>query len=126
MADDFRDAGADLILTGTSQDVIGQLNDDLGAKGIKNVRYLAVDFSKDESINNFFEIDDKYDTFFITKLRKFIAYGFVCMIAFDLKCDEGHIFEGWFDNNEAYEDQKKRGLISRSSRAWGPSNESGT
>ena len=34
------------------------------------------------------------------------------MIAFDLQCAEGHIFEGWFDNNEAYEDQKKRGLIS--------------
>jgi hypothetical protein len=34
------------------------------------------------------------------------------MIAFDLQCDEGHIFEGWFDSNEAFEEQKKKNLIS--------------
>jgi len=34
------------------------------------------------------------------------------MIAFDLQCAEGHIFEGWFDNNEAFKEQKKKNLIS--------------
>lgn len=34
------------------------------------------------------------------------------MIVFDLKCPQGHKFEGWFDDGSAYEDQKDRGLIS--------------
>ena len=34
------------------------------------------------------------------------------MIVFDLKCPQGHKFEGWFDDSSAYEDQKDRGLIS--------------
>jgi hypothetical protein len=34
------------------------------------------------------------------------------MIVFDLKCLQGHKFEGWFDDGRAYEDQKDRGLIS--------------
>ena len=34
------------------------------------------------------------------------------MIAFDLQCAEGHIFEGWFDSNEAFEEQKKKNMIS--------------
>jgi hypothetical protein len=34
------------------------------------------------------------------------------MIVFDLKCPQGHKFEGWFDDGRAYEDQKDRGLIS--------------
>lgn len=34
------------------------------------------------------------------------------MIAFDLKCMNGHTFEGWFEDNRAYETQKKKGLIS--------------
>ncbi len=33
------------------------------------------------------------------------------MIAFDLQCRNGHTFEGWFEDNQAYEDQKKRDLI---------------
>ncbi|MBW1713335.1 MAG: DUF1178 family protein, partial [Deltaproteobacteria bacterium] len=33
------------------------------------------------------------------------------MIAFDLSCAQGHLFEGWFDSAEAFEDQKKRGLV---------------
>lgn len=33
------------------------------------------------------------------------------MIAFDLKCDNNHSFEGWFKDNDAFEKQKKRGLI---------------
>ncbi len=34
------------------------------------------------------------------------------MIAFDLKCEQGHVFEGWFKDSASYEDQKNRGLIS--------------
>ncbi len=33
------------------------------------------------------------------------------MIAYDLKCANGHVFEGWFDDLEAYEQQKEKGLI---------------
>ncbi|MEE4358751.1 MAG: DUF1178 family protein [Desulfococcaceae bacterium] len=33
------------------------------------------------------------------------------MIVFDLQCARGHQFEGWFDDNRAFEDQKKRQLI---------------
>lgn len=33
------------------------------------------------------------------------------MIAYDLQCANGHAFEGWFEDSEAYEDQKKKGLI---------------
>jgi hypothetical protein len=33
------------------------------------------------------------------------------MIAFDLKCMNGHTFEGWFEDNRAYDTQKKKGLI---------------
>jgi len=34
------------------------------------------------------------------------------MIAFDLKCSNGHAFEGWFEDSKAYESQKKKNLIS--------------
>ena len=34
------------------------------------------------------------------------------MIAFDLKCSNGHAFEGWFEDSKAYESQKKKSLIS--------------
>jgi hypothetical protein len=33
------------------------------------------------------------------------------MIAYDLQCFNGHIFEGWFEDEEAYLDQKKKQLI---------------
>lgn len=33
------------------------------------------------------------------------------MIAFDLECANGHTFEGWFEDNRAYEQQKKKDLI---------------
>ena len=33
------------------------------------------------------------------------------MIVFDLQCEKGHIFEGWFEDNQAYRAQKKKGLI---------------
>jgi hypothetical protein len=34
------------------------------------------------------------------------------MIAFDLECIRGHVFEGWFDSLSAYEDQREKGMIS--------------
>ncbi len=34
------------------------------------------------------------------------------MIAYDLQCADGHRFEGWFEDAQAYEDQKAKGLIS--------------
>jgi hypothetical protein len=34
------------------------------------------------------------------------------MIAFDLECIRGHLFEGWFESLEAYEDQRKKRMIS--------------
>ena len=34
------------------------------------------------------------------------------MIAYDLQCENGHCFEGWFEDSKAYDSQKKKGLIS--------------
>ena len=31
---------------------------------------------------------------------------------FDLLCEHGHIFEGWFASAQAYDDQQSRGLLS--------------
>ena len=33
------------------------------------------------------------------------------MIAYDLQCIDGHSFEGWFEDSQAYQSQKKKGLI---------------
>ncbi|MDM8524041.1 DUF1178 family protein [Desulfococcaceae bacterium HSG8] len=33
------------------------------------------------------------------------------MIVFDLQCSNGHTFEGWFEDGEAYEEQKEKSLI---------------
>ncbi len=33
------------------------------------------------------------------------------MIAFDLQCANGHTFEGWFEDADAYEAQREKGLI---------------
>lgn len=33
------------------------------------------------------------------------------MIVYDLQCRNGHRFEGWFDDGDAYESQKKNNLI---------------
>ncbi len=33
------------------------------------------------------------------------------MIVFDLQCANDHTFEGWFEDNRAYEDQEKKGMI---------------
>ncbi len=34
------------------------------------------------------------------------------MIVFDLECSHGHVFEGWFDSFEAFEEQNVNGLVS--------------
>ena len=34
------------------------------------------------------------------------------MIAYDFKCGNDHVFEGWFDNLDSFEDQMERGLVS--------------
>lgn len=33
------------------------------------------------------------------------------MIAFDLQCANGHIFEGWFEDGKTYEHQNKKKMI---------------
>ena len=33
------------------------------------------------------------------------------MIRYELQCDEGHGFEGWFSSSEDYEKQEARGLV---------------
>ena len=33
------------------------------------------------------------------------------MIVFDLQCSQGHIFEGWFENSQSFEEQNKKELI---------------
>lgn len=33
------------------------------------------------------------------------------MIAFDLQCNNGHTFEGWFEDSQAYEQQQQQGLV---------------
>lgn len=33
------------------------------------------------------------------------------MIAYDLQCANGHTFEGWFEDDQAYQAQKEAGLI---------------
>ena len=34
------------------------------------------------------------------------------MIRYALRCEAGHDFESWFSNSEAYDKQRKRGLVS--------------
>lgn len=34
------------------------------------------------------------------------------MIIFDIECSNGHVFEGWFDSLEAFEEQNAKGLVS--------------
>ena len=34
------------------------------------------------------------------------------MIVFDLECSRGHVFEGWFDSLESFEEQNAKGLVS--------------
>lgn len=34
------------------------------------------------------------------------------MIAYDLRCPNGHVFEGWFEDSAAFESQQQQGMIS--------------
>lgn len=34
------------------------------------------------------------------------------MIAYDLKCEQDHVFEGWFENSTAFDAQNTKGLVS--------------
>jgi hypothetical protein len=34
------------------------------------------------------------------------------MIVFDMACSQGHIFEGWFDSPESFEEQNSKNLVS--------------
>ena len=33
------------------------------------------------------------------------------LIKYDLKCDNGHLFEGWFPSSAGFEKQEKQGLV---------------
>ncbi|MBN1882673.1 MAG: DUF1178 family protein [Deltaproteobacteria bacterium] len=33
------------------------------------------------------------------------------MIVYDIRCENGHIFEGWFEDRQAFEEQKRSNLI---------------
>jgi len=33
------------------------------------------------------------------------------MIAYDLQCSQGHVFEGWFEDDRTYKSQKRKGLL---------------
>ena len=33
------------------------------------------------------------------------------MIAYDLQCHQGHVFEGWFEDDRSYKSQKRKGLL---------------
>ena len=33
------------------------------------------------------------------------------MIAFDLECSQGHIFEGWFNNIDSFEEQNAKDMV---------------
>lgn len=55
-------AGADLLITGVEdQEIISKFNDEVKRNGIKNIKYLQVDFTKQESLHHFFETLDKYE-----------------------------------------------------------------
>jgi len=34
------------------------------------------------------------------------------LVKYDLKCENGHLFEGWFPSSDGFEKQQKQGLIS--------------
>ncbi|MCP4213658.1 MAG: SDR family oxidoreductase [bacterium] len=62
IADDFYNAGADLILTGTNPDTIARLNEDIKREGIQRKHYLQADFSCDESMKSFLTQLAQYET----------------------------------------------------------------
>jgi len=49
----------------------------------------------------------------LSQVKWFTRYmqGLSQMIAFDLKCKNEHVFEGWFKNDGEFKKQKKKGLL---------------
>ena len=60
IAEAMFDSNANLILTGTNIKEIEYLNDLNKKKGINNIEYIQVDFSKDDSTRSFLKVIDKY------------------------------------------------------------------
>jgi hypothetical protein len=48
---------------------------------------------------------------YLNKHGTIVRNGLYFMIAFDLQCMNGHTFEGWFEDGQAYEEQNSKGLI---------------
>ncbi len=62
IADQLHKAGADLLITGVEdRETISQFNDEVKSKGIYNIKYLQVDFTKQASFDHFFETLDEYE-----------------------------------------------------------------
>lgn len=57
----FYDAGANLILTGTKQEEVKQLNAENKRNGIINIEYIQADFSDTSSTNNFLRKLHQFD-----------------------------------------------------------------
>ena len=60
VAEIFRKAGANLILTGTKVSQIETLNDEISKRDTSNLRYLQLDLSSEESTRIFLEKIDQY------------------------------------------------------------------
>lgn len=59
IADTLWQSGANVYLTGTKQNEIDSLNDEVKAQGVERKHYLCVDLSNQESVNQFLEIIKK-------------------------------------------------------------------
>lgn len=55
IADTLWASGADVYLTGTKQEEIDRLNDDVKAQGVERKHFLCVDLSNQKSVNQFLE-----------------------------------------------------------------------
>lgn len=45
------------------------------------------------------------------EIRYYYTKGVDRVIIYDLKCEKDHIFEGWFNDRTAFEEQKKKKLV---------------
>jgi 3-oxoacyl-[acyl-carrier protein] reductase len=62
IAEELHKAGANLLITGVEDaGFIDKLNKKVQDQGIKNIRYIRVDFTNDDSINQFFKLLDGID-----------------------------------------------------------------
>ena len=61
IADQLHKAGANLLITGVeSPNSISELNEQVVSNGVDNIKYMQVDFSKQDSLKHFFETLDDY------------------------------------------------------------------